>query len=76
MDIKITYCNSWSYRPQASRVEEEIKSVYNDAKIELVPGSGGNFIIEVDGKIIFSKRDMDEPRFPNDGEILKLIDMI
>ncbi|KAB0581731.1 selT/selW/selH selenoprotein domain [Campylobacter sputorum subsp. bubulus] len=57
-------------------MEEEIKSVYNDAKIELVAGSGGNFIIEVDGKIIFSKRDMDEPRFPNDGEILKLIDMI
>ncbi len=57
-------------------MEKEIKRVYNDAKIELVAGSGGNFIIEVDGKIIFSKRDMDEPRFPNDGEILKLIDMI
>ncbi|MBE7358105.1 Rdx family protein [Campylobacter sp. RM12327] len=57
-------------------MEEEIKNVYNDAKIELVAGSGGNFIIEVDGKIIFSKRDMDEPRFPNDGEILELIKMI
>ncbi len=57
-------------------MEKEIKRVYNDAKIELVAGSGGNFIIEVDGKIIFSKRDMDEPRFPNDGEILELIKMI
>lgn len=71
MDVKITYCNSWSYRPQASRVEKEIKNVYNDANIDLIVGSGGNFIVEVDGKVIFSKRDIG--RFPNNGEILELI---
>lgn len=73
MKVRITYCNSWSYRPQASRVEEEIKSIYNDANIEFIAGSGGNFIVEVDGKIVFSKKDMQNPRFPNDGEILELI---
>lgn len=73
MDVKITYCNSWSYRPQAFRVKEEIQSIYNDANIEIIEGSGGNFIVEIDKKVIFSKIDMPNPRFPEDGEILRLI---
>lgn len=52
-------------------MEKEIKNVYNDANIDLIVGSGGNFIVEVDGKVIFSKRDIG--RFPNNGEILELI---
>lgn len=39
-------------------------------------GDGGNFIVDVDGYIIFSKKDRignDDERFPNDGEIIKLI---
>ncbi|MCI6989214.1 MAG: Rdx family protein [Campylobacter sp.] len=54
-------------------MEEEIKSVYKDADVELLVGSGGDFIVEVNGKVIFSKKEMSEPRFPENGEILRLI---
>jgi selenoprotein W-related protein len=35
---------------------------------ELVPGRGGVFEVELDGKLIFSKKN--EGRFPEDSEIL------
>jgi selT/selW/selH-like putative selenoprotein len=35
---------------------------------EVVRGSGGIFVVTVDGKVIFSKRD--EGRFPTEREIL------
>lgn len=73
MQVKITYCTSWSYRPRAFRVKEEIEEAYKDAEFELLKGSGGNFIVEVNGKILFSKNELENPRFPKDGEILDLI---
>lgn len=77
MQVKIIYCNSWNYRPVASRVEDEIKTNFGDsAKVEKVVGSGGDFIVEVDEKVIFSKKDLigtTEARFPNGGEITALI---
>lgn len=59
--------------PAASRVEEEIKSAFSNAKIEFELGSGGDFIVEVDGKAIFSKNDANIQRFPDEGEIKELI---
>jgi selenoprotein W-related protein len=41
------------------------------AKSELVPSGGGVFEVTVDGKKIFSKKDLG--RFPEDGEILSLV---
>jgi len=41
------------------------------AEIELVSGDGGIFDVIVDGKTIFCKTAMG--RFPDDGEIAKLI---
>ena len=35
---------------------------------ELIPGRGGIFDVELDGKLIFSKHD--QGRFPEDSEIL------
>ena len=76
MKVVITYCNSWSYRPQALRVRDEITSVYKDAVVELVPGGSGDFLVEVDGKELFFNKNFDKARFPNDGEILKLIEEV
>mgnify|MGYP001728622348 FL=1 len=42
----------------------------------MVVGDGGNFIVEVDGNVIFSKKDRignDESRFPYGEEITTLI---
>jgi selenoprotein W-related protein len=38
---------------------------------ELIRGSGGVFEIELDGKLIFSKKKLG--RFPEDGEVAGLI---
>lgn len=38
---------------------------------ELVRGSGGIFVVNVDGKPIFSKRD--EGRFPSEREIVDML---
>jgi len=42
-----------------------------DAEVELVAGSGGVYEISVDGRSIFSKKQLG--RFPEDGEIVSLI---
>lgn len=76
MKVVINYCTQWNYQPKASRVEEEIKSNFSDADVLLVGGSGGVFDVEVDGKMVFSKEKLigtDTKRFPEDGELTKLI---
>jgi len=42
-----------------------------DIEVELIAGSGGVYEITVDGKNIFSKKQMG--RFPDEGEIIALI---
>lgn len=48
----------------------EIKQ-HRDIETQLVKGSGGQFEIVLDGKLIFSKKQTG--RFPDPGEILGLI---
>ena len=79
MEVKITYCNSWNYRPVASRVEDEFLSQIPGANVSKIVGSGGNFIIEVDGKIIFSKKDLigtEVNALPNYEQIVALVDNV
>lgn len=54
-------------------MKDEIQNAYSDANVEIIAGSGGNFIVDVDGNIIFSKAQMNRPRFPEVGEINSLI---
>lgn len=62
--------------PAASRAEEEIKNAFSKANIQLQPSTGGVFIVSVDDKVIFSKKDLigtDIARFPDDGELTSLL---
>ncbi len=52
-------------------MEDEIKIAYNNADVIALPGHGGIFNVEVDGKLIFSKDEAG--RFPNVGEIAALL---
>ena len=47
----------------AARIKERI-----GVDVELIKGSGGQFEVEVDGRLIFSKKELG--RFPEDHEIL------
>lgn len=71
MKIKIQYCGVWNYLPEASRLEEEIKGKFSEAKIELIEGNSGVFIITVNEKEVFNKAKTF--RFPNKNEISELI---
>lgn len=76
MKFTITYCIQWNFLPQASRAEEEIKSVDSDAEVLRIPSIGGVFTVEVDGKLIYSKKEdvgTSENRFPEAGELLRLL---
>ena len=70
MKITIEYCTKWNYLPRASRLEEELKNAFG-AEVELLPSTGGVFEITVDGKIVFSKKEL--KRFPEEGEIAGLL---
>lgn len=51
-------------------------SNFADVLVEFEIGKGGNFIVEVDGKVVYSKKDLigcDSQRFPHVGEISSLI---
>jgi len=50
---------------------DEIRSEF-DVEAQLIPGEKGIFDVNVDGNVIFSKRNMDN-RFPHEGEITDLI---
>lgn len=76
MKVKIAYCNLWNYRPQAARVAEELQNDFKDVEVEFEIGGRGDFIVEVDGKVIFSKTQLincESERFPYQNEINQLI---
>jgi len=50
----------------------ELKGKFGaDTQVDMIPSSGGVFEIVVDGKLVFSKKNLG--RFPDDGEAVGLI---
>lgn len=52
-------------------MEGELKQAFPDIDITLTEGIRGVFNVEVDGKLIFSRYELD--RLPDEGEIVQLI---
>jgi len=50
-----------------------VKAGYPDANIQLIKGGGGIFDVKLNGKRVYSKQNMKDPRFPDEGEIIRLI---
>ena len=71
MKAKITYYVQWNYLPKASSLEVELKQSFSDMDISLISSGGGVFEIVLDKKLIFSKKALG--RFPEEGEIVKMI---
>ena len=71
MKISIEYCAMWNYLPKASSLEVELKSNFPQSNISLISSGGGVFEISLNGNLIFSKKALN--RFPDDGEIKKLV---
>jgi predicted Rdx family selenoprotein len=47
--------------------------VHPDAKVELVEGGGGDFLVDVDGRRIWNKREMGN-EFPDHDVILQQLE--
>ena len=71
MKISIEYCAMWNYLPKASSLEVELKNNFPQADISLISSGGGVFEISLNDDLIFSKKALN--RFPEDGEIKKLV---
>lgn len=67
--ITIEYCTSWNYVPRAVSLTEKLLNEFKDglAEVTIVPSSGGVFEVALNGKLLFSKKELE--RFPNDGEV-------
>ena len=72
MKVTIEYCSVWNYLPRASSLEAKLKQTFQGIDVQLISSGGGVFEVAVNGQLIFSKRSLD--RFPEDGEIEKLIE--
>ena len=55
-------------------MEAELKENYPDSNIELIEGSGGIFDVECNGRLIYSKQNIEGQRFPHEREISELIE--
>jgi hypothetical protein len=51
-----------------------LKKKYPDSHIRLIAGGGGVFDVAYNGKVIYSKLNIEGERFPKQGEIIGLIE--
>ncbi len=54
--------------PRATSLAAELKQEFG-VDAELVKGSGGTFLVEVDGEVVWDKLGTDADAFPEAGEI-------
>lgn len=57
--------------PEASRLEEELKSKFSYINIELIQGSSGIFEVYLNDRMIFDKKNL--KKFPKNNEISTII---
>jgi len=54
-------------------VEAEVKESYPDSHVKLINGGGGIFDVTFNDTLIYSKQNIEGQRFPDEGEITRLI---
>lgn len=55
--------------PRASGLGADIRKAFPDAKVDLIPGGRGDFIVTADGRELWNKRAMDD-EFPEPSAIV------
>ncbi len=68
MTVECRYCSKLNYLPRAASLAAELKK-QRGVDSTLVPGSGGEFEITVNGRLVFSKKQLG--RFPDTEELLE-----
>lgn len=68
-DIAIVYCKPCGYGKRASDAAAELGKIFA-AAVTLVPGKGGIFEVQVDGKVVANRR---KGHFPDTAEIVAAV---
>jgi len=55
-------------------VEAEVRAKHPGSIVKLIKGGGGVFDVTCNGKLIYSKQNIRRARFPEEGEITRLIE--
>ena len=71
MRVMIEYCLVCNYEPRAAALAAEIRKAYPQAEARLIQAAGGVFEVEMDGRVLFSKKALGRHAAP--GEVLTLI---
>jgi len=71
--IEIEYCRQCGFMLRAAWMAQELLKTFEEelGAVALVPGSGGHFIVRVDGHEIFSRRLAG--RYPESKELKELV---
>ena len=71
--IQITYCTQCRWMLRAAWMAQELLTSFEQevGSVALAPGAGGVFEVEVDGNVIFSRKDAG--RFPDIKELKQLV---
>ncbi len=71
--VTIEYCTGWGYLGRAVALTRSILNKQKEeiSEVTLYPSSGGVFEVTFNGKLIFSKKELD--RYPEKNEIEDII---
>ena len=71
--VEIEYCTQCRWLLRAAWMAQELLTTFVDdlAEVALVPGTGGVFDIQLDGQLLFSRKDAG--RFPEAKEVKQLV---
>ncbi|MFK8066987.1 MAG: SelT/SelW/SelH family protein [Gammaproteobacteria bacterium] len=71
--VEIEYCSKCRFILRASWMMQEILMTFGEeiGEFVLIPGSGGVFVIRLNGEILFARSEND--RFPESKEIKQMI---
>lgn len=71
--IEFEYCTMCNWMLRTAWMAEEILTTFQGevGEVALIPGTGGIFEVRVNGKMIFSRKEME--RFPDIKELKQLV---
>jgi len=71
--VEIEYCRQCGFMLRAAWMAQELLKTFEEeiGEVALVPGGGGNFIVRVDGKEVFSRKATG--RYPESKELKELV---
>ena len=71
--VEIEYCTQCRWLLRAAWMAQELLTTFEQelGEVALVPGSGGIFVVRVEGKTIWSRKEQE--RFPEMKELKQLV---